>query len=432
MNMEKSQKISKRYIIPRNQHKISRKNISENALKVLYRLKNAGYEAHLVGGGVRDLLLGKHPKDFDIATNARPEQIKKLFRNCRLIGRRFRLAHIHFGRNIIEVATFRKGHEDALEQHALTHEGMIVRDNVYGTIEDDAWRRDFTINALFYNIDDFSVIDFTSGLKDLNKKTLRIIGDPKIRYQEDPVRMLRAIRFAGKLGFTIHPKTAAPILKMGHLLTNVAPARLFEEVMKIFHGGTALKNFRLLLEYDLFQYLFPASNVLLKETDSKIPLKFLERTFANTDSRIKEGKPTIPAFLIASALWYPLQIHAQSFIEEELTELQALDTASEILLHQQIATTTIPRRFSSTVKDIWSLQPRLAKRKGKRAFRVLSHPRFRAAYDLLLLRAKAGEKVAELAEWWTEFQSCNKKTQKQMLEKLDQSRKHSGQNSSRK
>ncbi|HEB98384.1 MAG TPA: polynucleotide adenylyltransferase PcnB, partial [Thiotrichales bacterium] len=251
-------------IIPRAEHGISRSNISPNALKVLYRLRSAGYRACLVGGGVRDLLLGREPKDFDVATDARPEEVRKLFRNCRLVGRRFRLAHVVFGREVIEVATFRGRHDAAEEgETATSEEGRILRDNVYGTIEEDAWRRDFTVNALYYDIEDFSVRDYVGGMEDLRAGVLRLIGDPEARYREDPVRMLRAVRFAVKLGFRIEPATEAPIESLAHLLFEIPPARLFEEVLKLFQGGMALETFEMLRHYDLFGKLFPLTEEVL-------------------------------------------------------------------------------------------------------------------------------------------------------------------------
>ena len=243
-------------IIPRDQHRVSRDFISENALKVLYRLKNAGYKAYLVGGGVRDILLGREPKDFDVVTDARPEQIRELFRNCRLIGRRFRLAHVRFGEEIIEVSTFRAPHHISDQGEGHVEEGRIIRDNVYGDIDDDVWRRDFTINALFYNIEDFSIVDYVGGVKDLEAGQVRVIGDPAQRYTEDPVRMLRAVRFATKLGLRIHPEAEAPMSQCAELLKDIPPARLFEEFLKLFMGGCALQTFESLRHYDWFQRIF--------------------------------------------------------------------------------------------------------------------------------------------------------------------------------
>ena len=240
-------------VYARSEHSISRSQVSENALKVLYRLKKAGFEAYLVGGCVRDLLLGREPKDFDVVTDARPDQIKKVFRNCRLVGRRFRLAHVQFGRDIIEVATFRGSVEENSEHRFLNEEGRLLRDNQYGNIEEDVWRRDFTVNSLYYNIKDFSVIDYVGGMEDHLSGTLRLIGDPETRFREDPVRMLRAVRFAVKLGFNLHPDSEKPIAGLADLLNNIPPARLFDETLKLFLSGYALQTFEMLRHYDLFR-----------------------------------------------------------------------------------------------------------------------------------------------------------------------------------
>jgi len=397
-------------IIPRAEHNISRSNISESALKVLYRLTQAGYSAHLVGGGVRDLLLGREPKDFDVATDARPEEIKALFRNCRLIGRRFVLAHVRFGREIIEVATFRAQHEAADgegEGEGVMEDGMILRDNVFGTLEDDAWRRDFTVNALYYNVADFSVIDYTDGMADLKAGVLRLIGEPGARLREDPVRMLRAVRFAAKLGFRLHPDIEAGIHELGELLTAVPPARLFDEVLKLFQGGYAVQGYELLRHYGLFGYLFPQTEACLAEEENDFPHTLLLKALGNTDARIAVGKPVTPAFLFAALLWDPVRQAAARLREAGMSELQALQAASQDVISEQTRRVTFPKRFSIQSREIWTLQARLPQRAGKRALRLFEHPRFRAAYDFLLLRAEAGEDVSELAEWWTRFQEVD-------------------------
>src|SRR5687768_16587994 len=279
-------------IVPRSEHNVSRANISPNALKVLYRLRSAGFEAFLVGGGVRDLLLGRHPKDFDVVTNADPDQIQDVFRNCRLIGRRFRLAHVRFGRDIVEVATFRAtGADPADDERAHSDSGRILRDNVYGTIGEDVWRRDFTVNALYYNITDFSIWDYVDGVRDVQARTLRLIGDPEKRYREDPVRMLRAIRFAAKLDFTLAPETAAPIGSLGKLLNDVPPARLFDELLKLFQSGHAVRSFELLVEHDLLRYLFRDTSALLETGDREKIIAFIRRGLFNTDERVRDDKP---------------------------------------------------------------------------------------------------------------------------------------------
>jgi poly(A) polymerase len=389
-------------IIPRSEHGISRANISESALKVLYRLKDAGFRACLVGGGVRDLLLGREPKDFDIATDALPEDIRALFRNSRIIGRRFRLVHVRYGREIIEVATFRAPHDSDAGQ--TSDDGRILRDNEFGSIETDAMRRDFTINALYYDIEDFSVLDYAAGATDLKAGNLRLIGDPAVRLREDPVRMLRAVRFSAKLGFRIDPEVEQQIYELGHLLGDISPARLFDEVLKLFHGGCALQTFEMLRHYDLFRYLFPLTEEVLAHEEQGFPDLFVANALRNTDERINAGKPVTPAFLFAVLLWEPVRIYMQQHPEEEMPESQALQTASAIILSRQARHITIPKRFSIPMREIWQLQPRFQYTRGKRPLRLLGHPRFRASYDFLCLRARSGEDLESSCQWWTEFQ----------------------------
>ena len=401
-------------VIPRPEHPISRVNISPNALKVLYRLKDSGYEAHLVGGGVRDLLLGREPKDFDIATDAHPEDVRRLFRNCRLIGRRFRLAHVMFGREVIEVATFRALHEagaDKSVQH-IDDEGRIVRDNVYGDIEGDAFRRDFSVNALYYNIADYSIIDYTGGMADIEAGLLRIIGDPDIRYREDPVRMLRAVRFATKLGFRLEAATEAPIRQLAALLGDIPPARLFDEMLKLFMSGKALANFEMLRQYNLFGQLFPLTEQSLGREDNYFQA-LVSQGMKNTDARIEQDKPVTPAFLFAVFLWQPVQERAAQLEAEGQHPAQALQHAGSQIIAEQARVMATPRRFSLPMREIWMLQLRLETRGGRRSKRVLSHPRFRAAYDFLLLRAEAGEVPVETGDWWTAYQQENPQEQVQ-------------------
>lgn len=404
-------------VVPRSEHTLSRANVSENALKVLYRLKGSGYQAHLVGGGVRDLLLGHEPKDFDIATDATPEEVRKVFRNCRLIGRRFRLAHVQFGREIIEVATFRgtgaNGEVQTSDDRRLEN-GMIVRDNVYGGIEEDALRRDFTVNALYYNIADFSVLDFAGGMDDLKQGRLRLIGDPEQRYREDPVRMLRAVRFAAKLGFQIDASCGDPIYEMGGLMHSVPASRLFEEILKLFQAGTGLQAFEKLRHYDLFEHLFPETESSLAREEHDFPITFVSRGLANTDRRILEGKPVTPAFLFAVLLWEPVRTHARRLEIEGQTPAAAIQQAGSEVLARQQDHVAVPKRFSIQMREIWGLQHRFESRKGKRPFRLFTHPRFRAAYDFLLLRAESGETDSEVADWWTKFQEVNADERGQM------------------
>ena len=402
-------------IIPRAEHNISRANISENAVKVLYRLKKAGYQAFLVGGGVRDLLLGREPKDFDVATDATPEDVRRVFRNCRLIGRRFKLAHVHFGREIIEVATFRGKHEADSEQAKLDSEnGMLLRDNVYGTIEEDALRRDFTVNALYYNIEDFSVIDYADGLKDLDTGVLRLLGDPEQRYREDPVRMLRAARFAAKLGFIINPECEKPLLENGDLLDGVPAARLFDELLKLFLGGTALHAFEKLRQFGLFRHLFPETEACLSHEEHGFPITFVIQGLKNTDTRIREGKPVTPAFLFAVILWEPVRLHAAKLEAGGESQHDAILQAGTEAVSRQVSRVAIPKRFTLQMREIWNMQHRLELR-GKRALRLMGHPRFRAAYDFLLLRAESGEVDLALAEWWTLIQEVSEEKRIEMV-----------------
>ncbi|WP_412852415.1 polynucleotide adenylyltransferase PcnB [Ectothiorhodospira shaposhnikovii] len=410
-------------IYTRAEHGISRANISEHALKVLYRLKDAGFRACLVGGGVRDLLLGREPKDFDVATDAHPEEVRSLFRNCRLIGRRFRLAHVFFGPEIIEVATFRAPHDSFVDDgdadgaaEALIEDGRIIRDNVYGTIEQDAWRRDFSINALYYDIRDFSVVDYTGGMDDLKQGVLRLIGDPEIRYREDPVRMLRAIRFATKLGFRLDEATESCLSRLGDQLLDVPPARLFDEVIKLFHAGCGLQTFEALRHHDLFGRMFPLTEEALSHEEEGFPITFVANALRNTDERIQSGKGVNPSFLYAVLLWEPVRHAARRFMEEGEAELPALQHAGGVILSRQARHIMIPKRFALPMREIWELQPRFEQRLGARALRLLTHPRFRAAYDFYCLRARSGEALAEGCEWWTRLQEVDEAEQRRMVE----------------
>lgn len=401
-------------ITSRSEHNISRANVSDNALKVLYRLKNAGFAAFLVGGGVRDLLLDLHPKDFDIVTDAHPEQVRELFRNARLIGRRFRLAHVRFGREIIEVATFRAA-GSGLEADDRTHseEGRILRDNVYGTIEEDIWRRDFTINALYYNIADFSIWDFTSGMEDIRDRKLRLIGNPETRYREDPVRMLRAVRFAAKLGFEIGHESAEPLGELGHLLRDVPPARVFEEVLKLFQSGHGIRSFQMLRRYDLFRYLYPATDELLRGENGERVGAFITKGLESTDRRVANDQPVTPMYLYAVLLWPAIESLAQKLEQqEEVGEHEALAEASNVVVTAQQSLTMLPKRFGIPMKEILVLQQRFRNRRGARAARLLQHKRFRAAYDFLLLRCECGQVDRELCDWWTQVQQLSPSEQR--------------------
>jgi poly(A) polymerase len=412
-------------------------------LKVLYRLKEAGYQAYLVGGAVRDLLLGLRPKDFDVATDALPEDVRRLFRNCRLIGRRFRLAHVHFGSEIIEVATFRAAAaperedipEDAAdgasdggteggdepgadtgpvraeftqagdsEHRAFDTTGRILRDNIYGSIEEDVWRRDFAANGLYYNIADLSIWDFVDGVNDVKARRLKLIGDPETRYREDPVRMLRAVRFAAKLGFTIEAETEAPIRRLGYLLDGVPPARLFDEVLKLFLSGYGARSFVLLQKYGLFEHLFPLSAAAFELPPYAYALDMLERGLKNTDARVVADKPVTPTFLFAILLWSAVLRELNERAAGPAPDLALLMQACDAVLKAQQTRVSIPRRFAVPMRELLMLQPRFNRRSGVKALSLLQHPRFRAAYDFLLLRVEAGVADAELAEWWTRIQ----------------------------
>ncbi|HEX4052332.1 MAG TPA: polynucleotide adenylyltransferase PcnB [Steroidobacteraceae bacterium] len=480
-------------IIPRAEHNISRSDISSNALRVLYRLKDAGFQAFLVGGGVRDVMIGRHPKDFDIATNALPDEVRSLFRNCRLVGRRFRLAHVIFGREVIEVATFRaasapspneeapsdeeveqeaaevegdvpavdleeigdeeaEGDEDEGEdegeeededgnadgevsreavaapivsdtlspaegmrrggpglegvdhERVLDMHGRLLRDNVYGSIEEDVWRRDFTANSLYYNIADFSLWDFVGGAADIAARRLRLIGDPETRYREDPVRMLRAARFEAKLGFELDSETAAPIAELKGLLAQVPPARLFDETQKLFLTGHGERSLDVLRRRELFGVLFPAVERYLAAHPGSLVEQLLRHGLRNTDERVAADKPVTASFLFALLLYGPIAASIESLPPQRWHEIGAIVAACERSVREAAAHVTIPRRIALGVREMYALQPRLEQPRGRRALRLLEQPRFRAAFDLLALRAQLGLAPASIAQWWTELQ----------------------------
>lgn len=404
-----------RKVVPRDKHNISRKDISSAALKTLYRLRERGHEAFLVGGCVRDLLLGMHPKDFDVATSATPEEVKQAFGGqCQLIGRRFRLAHVRYGREVIEVATFRAHHAQAESQHAQTsHAGVILRDNVWGNIEDDAERRDFTVNALYYNIEDFSLWDFTGGLQDIERRQLRLIGDPETRYREDPVRMLRAIRFAAKLDFSLEPATAEPILRLGDLLDHVSSHRLFDESQKLLASGHAVRVLKLLQEYDLFRHLF------LDAKGSPASERLLFLTAESTDSRLAAGKSVNPAFFYAALLWQQLLAENAHLLAGGMPSMPALQQAGQRVISRQCERTAIPRFTVQTIRDIWEMQPRLEQPRPRQVEAIVQQQRFRAAYDFLVLREAAGEETHGFGAWWTRYQEADPGLRAEMLRALE-------------
>ncbi|MFV8819589.1 polynucleotide adenylyltransferase PcnB [Haliea sp. E17] len=400
-------------VIPRDQHCISRKNISDSALKVMARLRSEGYQAYLVGGAVRDLLLGGHPKDFDVATDATPEVVHGLFRNSRIIGRRFRIVHVRFGREIIEVTTFRGHHDngdDRGSEHSGKHarqseKGLLLRDNVFGTLEEDAVRRDLTVNALYYDAGSFEVLDHVDGLPDLEQRLIHIIGDPAQRYREDPVRMLRVLRFAAKLDFDIERGTAAAIPACAPLLREIPSARLFDEFLKLFLSGYATATLEQLLRHDLLQYLFPEADAILQRDPAALAL--VRAAMRNTDQRIAEDKPVTPAFLFAALLWPVTRDLAQRLEAAGEPPVPALHSAAQQVIADAVQHVAIPRRFSQPMREIWEFQLRLVRKKGKKAMELAGHRRFRAAYDFLLLREQAGEDTGGLGAWWTEFQQQN-------------------------
>lgn len=410
------------------QHDLRRNQISKHALTVVDGLQQAGYEAYVVGGCIRDLLLELKPKDYDVATNATPEQVRELFRNARIIGRRFKLVHVRYGREIIEVATFRS-HQPmtAADQSALAldqENGRILRDNIYGSQQDDAQRRDFTINALYYDPQNEHILDQTHGLADLHNRLVRLIGPPQQRYQEDPVRMLRAVRFAAKLDFAIEHHSAEPIAQLAELLTNVPASRLFDEVLKLFLSGQGLKTYQLLQQYQLLTPLFPATAQSLKNPDSSGD-RLIRQALANTDERIAIGKPVTPAFLFAALLWPALPQRVVALREQRLPPYVAFQRATMELIAQQCLSTAIPKRFSIPMREIWDLQERLAQQ--RRAEQTLDHPRFRAAYDFLLLRESAGENTGGLGDWWTAYQQANPGSRQAMVRQLGTSKSKNGQ-----
>jgi poly(A) polymerase len=402
-------------LIPRDQHCISRKNISDSALKVMSRLRKEGFQAYLVGGAVRDLLLGGHPKDFDVATDATPEAINGLFRNSRIIGRRFRIVHVRFGREIIEVTTFRGHHEQEQgndkarggreqgNKHSQqSSKGLLLRDNVYGTLEEDAARRDLTVNALYYDAGTFEVFDHVNGLQDLEARTIHIIGDPVQRYTEDPVRMLRVLRFAAKLEFSIEQETRDAISKCAHLLLEIPAARLFDEFLKLFMGGYAERTLEQLLTHDLLRFLFPETCAEMETDELALPL--IRAAMHNTDLRIAAGKPVTPAFILAAILWPVARAEAEQLEERGDAPLAAMHSAAQLTISEAAQHLSIPRRFSQPMREIWEYQLRLLNRRGRKAAELVDQRRFRAAYDFLLLREEAGELTEELGAWWTTFQ----------------------------
>ncbi len=391
---------------------------------MLSRLSEAGFQAHLVGGCVRDMLLGQVPKDFDVATDATPEQVKSLFRNCRLIGRRFRLAHVIFGREIIEVATFRGQHDDAIVH---SNEGRILRDNVYGSLEEDAFRRDFTVNALYYDVSHHGIIDYVDAMHDIHAKRLRLIGDPETRFREDPVRMLRAVRFAAKLNFTIDKNNEEQLFALGELLENIPAARLFDEVLKLFQSGHGIKSWQGIQHYQLLRYLLPMTYGSTLTERGAHWQAFVQQALDNTDARLQAGKSTNPAFMYAVLLWPPVREYLIEMGGKGLADgapsVSDIQDAATQVLERQIHYTAIPRRFSNQIRDIWCNQPRLEQYEGRRAYGLLGNRSFRASYDFLLLRESVGEFAHNRGQWWTELQE-NDEQARDIIDAARQDREH--------
>ncbi len=452
-------------VIPRAEHPISRQHISPNALRVLYRLRESGHQAFLVGGCLRDLMLGAKPKDFDVATSARPEEVKRCFRNCRLIGRRFRLAHVFFGHEIIEVATFRaasaplpgeetaddpdillevgaseddpeteaevdaaraRDAEDDDGDRVLDDGGRILRDNTYGSIEEDVWRRDFACNALYYSIEDFTVRDYVGGAEDVKARRLRLIGDPVQRYREDPVRMLRAARFEAKLGFTLDPATEAPIAQLRGLLNEVPAARLFDETLKLFLTGHGVRSLEVLRSRGLLEVLYPAVEHCLAKHPGGPVEQLLLAGLANTDERVRAGKSVTPTFLFTLLLYGPIAAWIEKQPPENWADVGTILDACDMVLRDSQRHVTIPKRFSLGVRDMFALQPQLERPRSRRVLRLIDQPRFRAAYDLLLLRAKVGMASQELADWWSALQEADPEARMEMALALEAARGQRG------
>ncbi|HEY0562470.1 MAG TPA: polynucleotide adenylyltransferase PcnB [Methylophilus sp.] len=392
-------------------HKIDKSLISSGALKTCEGLQKAGFEAFLVGGAVRDLLLNHPPKDFDIATNATPEEVYKVFRRSRIIGKRFRLVHVMWGSETIEVSTFRGHHQN--EGDAKTSDsGRIIRDNVFGSLEEDAARRDFTANALYYDPAKQEVLDFHNGVADLKAKLLRMIGDPVTRYQEDPVRMLRAVRLSAKLGLKIEAATEAPISKLADLLQDVPPSRLFDEMLKLFLSGHAIESINALRAQHLHHGLLPLLDVVLEQPLGE---RFVMLALQNTDDRISQGKSSNPSFLFATLLWHEVLAAWQTYQDQGNPAIPALHMAMNEVIDLQAEKMAIHNRFTATMKEIWSMQPRFEQRFGKRPYALLTHPKYRAGYDFLLLRCASGELPTEIGEWWTTFADASTETRTAML-----------------
>jgi poly(A) polymerase len=379
------------------EHGIDPQLVSSNAVRVTQTLQEAGFKAFLVGGAVRDLLLGIKPKDFDIATNATPEQIKRLFRRAFIIGKRFQIVHVMFGQDLLEVTTFRGASSDGAPKD---EHGRVLRDNTFGEQHEDALRRDFTINAMYYDPATQTVLDYHGGIADIRSKTLRVIGVPEARYREDPVRLLRVVRFAAKLNFSIDAATRAPISVMAPLINNVPAARVFDEMLKLLMSGHAMACLEQLRKEGLHHGLLPLLDVVLEQPLGE---KFVRLALDSTDARIRQGKPVSPGFLFASLLWHQVVEKWTAYQAAGEYPIPALHLAADDVLNSQTEKLALQRKIASDMRDIWAMQPRFERRAGKSPYKLLEHLRLRAGYDFLLLRCESGEIDAELGEWWTEF-----------------------------
>jgi poly(A) polymerase len=391
------------------QHGIDPQLVSSNAVRLTQTLQQAGFAAFIVGGAVRDLLLSVKPKDFDIATNATPEQVKKLFRRAFIIGKRFQIVHVMFGQDLLEVTTFRGSSSDGAPKD---EHGRVLRDNTFGEQHEDAIRRDFTINAMYYDPASQTVLDYHGGIEDIRSKTLRIIGIPEARFREDPVRMLRVVRFAAKLGFGIDPATAAPIAVMAPLINNVPAARVFDEMLKLLMSGQALACLHQLRKEGLHHGLLPLLDVVLEQPLGE---KFVRLALASTDLRIKEGKPVSPGFLFAALLWHQVVEKWNAYQAAGEYAIPALHLAADDVLNSQMEKLALQRKTASDMRDIWAMQPRFERRTGKSPYKLLEHLRLRAGYDFLLLRCESGEIDAELGEWWTDFMAADGEGRENLL-----------------
>ncbi len=398
-------------VIPFKLHGVAREQISHGALRVTDGLQAAGYQACVVGGAVRDLLLERIPKDFDIATDATPEQVRSVFRRARIIGRRFRLVHVMFGEEVVEVSTFRRMIE--AEDAQTDAHGRLLRDNEFGDQEQDAARRDFTANALFYDPSTQEIYDYHGGYADIRNRLLRIIGDPEVRYREDPVRMLRAVRLSAKLGIRLDAATAAPIGNMKGLLDNVPQARLLDEVLKMLLSGHSLECIQQLHKMNLHHGLLPLLDVIMEQPMGE---KFIMLALRNTDERISQDKPVSPAFLFAALLWHEVLAAWNARIQQGGRPVGAMHEAMDEVLARQKAQLAIPHRQDAVMKEIWLMQQRFEQRAGQRPFRLLEQPRFRAGFDFLLLRCASGEVANELGLWWDEFQDAGAARRAEMLQ----------------